>query len=276
MQVTDPRLLSYLHHRLGKHQIESWKPRVGLPARLRIGPGGKITFYHITGLDSNTPTPNFSETFGRSTISAYVGFVDLAGFSTSVHGKAPDEIAEYLTPFLNGLVGIIRNFGALIDKTIGDEVMFVLPEIEEEEVHREIKLLRGLMADLCALAFGMDGRYRFRIGLSYGKVRFFCIEGPGYSEWTAVGETVHVAKRLHSLPELEEPDPVIGAFGMQTAQESIEDVRRVMEQRLSIVAGLDSPFDHRVTDKPLSLKGVGDVLYAILRPRPQPAPSKAT
>jgi hypothetical protein len=221
----------------------------------------------LKGLNLNTPAPDFSATFGQPTIPAYIGFVDLAGFSTLVHGKTPDQIAEYLAPLLNNLVEIIRHWGALVDKTIGDEVMFVLPETEEEQRPSEIYLLRRLMDALCMLAFDMHRRYPFRIGLSYGKVRFFCVEAGGYSEWTAVGETVHVAKRLHDLPELEKPDPVVGAFGMQTVDESTEDVRRIMQHRLSIFAGASSPFDHRVTDKPASLKGVGDVLYAVLRPR---------
>jgi hypothetical protein len=88
--------------------------------------------------------------------------------------------------------------------------------------------------------------------------------------------SAHVAKRLHSLPELEKPNPVIGAFGMQVVQGSMRDVKRIMEQRLSIFAGFASQFDHRFTENPLSLKGVGDVLYAILLPRPERVPGNGT
>ncbi|MFC1836127.1 adenylate/guanylate cyclase domain-containing protein, partial [Thermodesulfobacteriota bacterium] len=219
---------------------------------------------------------DFSTTFGRATLSAYVGFVDLAGFSTSVSGKTPDQIAEFLEPFLRDLIGIIRGRRALIDKTIGEEVMFVLPETEEEEDAHETLFLGQLMGGLHDLAFKFNGRYRFRFGLSYGKVRFFNIKGSGYSEWTAVGETVHVAKRLHSLEELSDPRPVIGAFGMQATTDSAVEVKQVMEHRHSFISGFASRFEYRFRDGPVPLKGVGDVMCALLLPRPESVDEEKT
>ena len=250
MEIADPDLIAYLRHRLGQAPLEE------APSRIRR-----------KALELNSPIPDFSRTFGKSTVTAYVGFIDLAGFSTAVHGKTPEQIAEYLEPFLRGLVEILRGRGALIDKTIGDEVMFVLPETEEDPY--EVLLLGQIMGALHDFAFAVRPTYPFRIGLSYGGVRFFCIEGPGYSEWTTVGEVVHVAKRLHSLPELESPDPVVGAFGMRTSQQSVDSAIATMRQRLEIVAGFASRFDHQFVPSPAPLKGVGDVLYAILRPRPE-------
>lgn len=255
MQVADSDLEAYLKHRLGEARIAQ---------RQRL--------IHRRALELNMPSVDFAETFGRATIPAYVGFVDLAGFSTTVSGKTPSEIAEYLEPWLRRLVTIIRRGDALIDKTIGDEVMFVLPETEEDGCP-EILYLGQMMGGLHDLAFEMAD-HPFRIGLSYGGVRFFHIEGVGYSEWTAVGEPVHVAKRLHSLPELETPNPVIGAFGMSVGADSVEKIRRTMTGRLGIFAGFASRFDHSFADAPIPLKGVGDVLYAILSPRPERAPGK--
>ena len=250
MQVTDPELLAYLNHRLGEVRIDRRERIIGRKA-----------------LELNTPAVDFSATFGHATIPAYVGFVDLAGFSTAVSGKTPDQIAEYLEPFLNRLIAIIRGRYALIDKTIGDEVMFVLPEVEEEN-GREILCLGQLMGGLHDLAFELSGKYPFRIGLSYGGIRFFRIEASGYSEWTAVGEPIHVAKRLQGLPELEKPTPVIGAFGMQVGPDSEAEIRDVMRRRLGFIAGCASRFDHSLIETTGSLKGVGNVLYAVLTPRP--------
>jgi len=253
MQVTDPTLHSYLRHRLGEHRIIEQERMIRQKA-----------------LQLNTPGVDFSATFGHGAIPAYVGFVDLAGFSTAVNGMTPDQIAEYLEPFLGRLIAIVRGRHALIDKTIGDEVMFVLP-VTEEENNPETLFLGQLMGGLHDLAFELKN-YPFRIGLSYGAVRFFCIEGSGYSEWTAVGETIHVAKRLHGLQELEKPAPVVGAFGMQVRVDSVDEIRKVMRQQLGIFAGHASRFDHTLVNTPIKLKGVGEVLYAILTPRPERVP----
>ena len=249
MQIIDPDLIAYIRHRAGEQKIHSRQRKIVHKA-----------------LELNTPTADFAPTFGKVELPAYIGFIDLAGFSSAVHGKRPTEIARYLKPFLSGIIGILRGRHILIDKTIGDEVMFVLPETEEEAQPPEVLLLGQAMGGLHDLAFELNGVYKYRIGLAYGQVSFFQIDASGYSEWTVVGEVVQLAKRLHSLRELENPNPVIGAFGMQAGQESIEEVMKTMKQHLSIFAGFASRFSHQFADKPISLKGVGDVLYAILLP----------
>ena len=80
---------------------------------------------------------------------------------------------------------------------------------------------------------------------------------------------MHVAKRLHGLPQLAEPNPVCGAFGMCVDPGNAEQVHAIMEQRLSIFAGFASRFDSQLVEDRVSLKGVGDVLYALLLPRPE-------
>ncbi len=252
MQVTDPDLLAYLRHRIGDQRIQASQRKIVRKA-----------------LELNTPTPDFARTFGDSELPAYVGFLDLAGFSKTAHGKRPGDIAQYLKPFLVQVIAILRGRDILIDKTIGDEVMFILPETSEEEQPHEILLLGQAMGALHDLAFERDAAYRYRIGLAYGLVSFFHIQGPGYSEWTAVGETVHVAKRLHALPQLSEPNPVCGAFGMPVDSANLKPVRDVMERRLSIIAGFASRFDHEFLPAPVCLKGVGAVLCALLVPRPE-------
>lgn len=252
MQVTDQDLLAYLKHRVGEQKLDLRQRSI-----------------YRNALELNAPTPDFTGTFGDSEVPAYVGFLDLAGFSDVTHGMRPATIAAYLQPILGRIIEILRGRGMLIDKTIGDEVMFVLPETEEEKKPPELLLLGQAMGALHDLAFELPAVYRYRIGLAYGPVAFFHIRGPGYSEWTTVGETVHVAKRLHSLSELAEPDPVCGAFGMPIDVENAEEVRSTMEQRLGIFAGIASRFRHEFIADPVTFKGIGDVLCAHLIPRPE-------
>ena|GEM_PF-2754192 len=257
MQITDPDLIAYLMHRAGEREIHARERKIIRKA-----------------LELNVPTPDFASTFGKNELPTYIGFIDLKGFSSAVHGRRPAEIARYLEPFLSRIINILRRAHMLIDKTMGDEVMFVLPETEEEAQSPEVLFLGQAMGGLHDLAFELEGVYRYRIGLAYGQASFLHIEGAGYSEWTVVGEVVQVAKRLHGVPELAEPDPVIGAFGMQLGGGSVSHVRKTMRERLSIFAGFASRFRHDLKDSPFSLKGVGDVLYAVLWPRAERVPNK--
>ncbi|MND03002.1 hypothetical protein D3C83_226150 [compost metagenome] len=59
-----------------------------------------------------------------------------------------------------------------------------------------------------------------------------------------------------------------GAFGMLVDDASRDVVHATMMQRLSICAGFASRFNHEILPNPVSLKGVGDVLCALLVPRP--------
>lgn len=249
MQILDSDLLAYLEHRAGVQAITRRKKRL-------VG----------KALELNSPAVDYAQTFGDSEVPAYVGFLDLAGFSVAVHGRKPAEIAAFLQPFLGQVIEVLGDHGILVDKTIGDEVMFVLPDGEEEHDHLELLTLGQAMGALHDLAFKLGEPYRYRIGLAYGDVSFFRVGGARYAEWTCVGETVHIAKRLHELPQLARPAPVCGAFGMAVKQGT--DVRTIMKHCLGRFAGVASRFTHEFLPAPHSFKGVGDVVCALLLPQP--------
>lgn len=153
---------------------------------------------------------------------------------------------------------------AFIDKMIGDEIMFVLPETEESSNPEEILFLGFIMGSLHDLAYELEPNYKYRIGLSYGKVNVFHLKGKGYSEWSTVGEPIHVAKRLLGVEKLSSPDPVCGAMGMSWNSNSLPFLKTKMELILSWVAGFGSRFDHTMMPVPIDLKGVGKVNWAYL------------
>jgi class 3 adenylate cyclase len=226
-------------------------------------PSGRILSVK-KALQLNTPQPNFDDTFGKSELSAYVGFIDLAGFSESVHGQTPRQIADFLSPFMRESINILRSKGALIDKTIGDELMFVLPEWEEDPI--QLLLLGQILSSFHDLAAKLEGHYKYRIGLSYGKIYVSEISGEGYSELTIFGEVVHVAKRIVTIPELEFPNPTCGAFALPIDVINKDSIRELLAQKLSVVAGFASRYKSEPIQEPVSLKGVGDLIYAVFKP----------
>jgi hypothetical protein len=247
MRVHDSQILEYFLHRCGE------KPMTRTLKRGR------------TAIEGNVGSENFLNTFGNSNILAYVGFIDLAQFSTIVQGMAPEHIASYLRPFLERVIAILSKHSALIDKMIGDEIMFALPEVEEEIHPRQILVLAQIMNELHNLAFELQPNYRYRIGVSYGRVNVFQVKGDGYSEWTIVGEPVHVAKRLHGVEEMALPDPICAAFGLAINDMSRGELTTETKQKLRVITESSRCFSCTVLSR--QLKGIGEVLWGNLTPR---------
>lgn len=219
-------------------------------------------------LELNDPPPDYRATFGQRDILAFVGFIDLAGYSEKTHGKSPSAIESYLQPFLSRTISALRESHAMVDKTIGDEVMFVLPDIEEEGSYRVSWFyLAWLLGKLHDMTLELGSEYAFRFGIAYGRVRFFRVEGTGYHELTSVGETVAIAKRLASHDRLKDPQPVVGMIGQSTNAEVSGSSASQLNSVLNLVAGFASRFSHACIAEPLELKGVGPVLAALLKPK---------
>lgn len=249
MIISNEYVLDYLLHRTGEKQIQKFR---------------KIIQKDIQG---NANSPDFLKTFGNSNISAYIGFIDLSNFSSITHGEKPEKIALYLNIFLKKTIDLLNKHGALIDKMIGDEIMFILPEVEENFNTSEIIKMGFILGNLHDLAFELEPNYKFRIGLSYGKVNVFHLKGNNYSEWSIVGEPVHVAKRLHSLKELEKPDPICGAFGLSSNHNNNNGTLQEIQQKTSIMVSLASKFNNQINPKAINLKGVENVYYSIFSPK---------
>ena len=155
----------------------------------------QLAIYVTKAIELNR-RPRLIDTKGNRVIRGYVGFVDLVGFSEMVHNRSPDAVAFFVLPFLDKLADLVtRNFG-LVDKSIGDEIMFIVPDFEEDKTPPSLVKLMTLLLDLSSYA--QTEHYRFRISLSFGELFLGRVQCRGYSEWTFFGETIHVAKRLAS------------------------------------------------------------------------------
>lgn len=219
--------------------------------------------YCTRALELNERGEAFAAAYGRKEIRGYVGFVDLIEFSTKVKGFPPSEISDYLRPFISGVADEAVGCGALVDKTIGDEVMFIIPDTEEDGGVPAVLMMGFLLGGLHDLRRRLGVKYPFRIGLSYGVQYVDHIDGKGYGEWTVVGESVNLAKRLHALPGAAPDDGIAGAFGVL--------VRETSEQRfqaiLGFIAGFATRMTHRVLGETVELKGVSAARCALLSPK---------
>lgn len=241
--IAKPDVMQWLEHRAGAHRLDQHP----LP-------------YMKAALELNVGSDAFAAAYGRREIRGYVGFVDLVGFSDAVEGKRPEQVASFLRPFLSAVIREAVGAGALVDKTIGDEVMFVLPDGEEDGGVPGVLAASHLLAGLCDAQRQLGAAYSFRLGLSYGHQFIDRVEGDGYAEWTVVGESVNLAKRLCSSSLVQVSNGIGGAFGVLAREVEEKRFRSILQ----VIAGDASRMDHRAFEETIELKGVTPARYAIL------------
>lgn len=117
-----------------------------------------------------------------------VGFVDMVGFTEAVHALDRHEVAELVQRFEDRVADRLASRDVRLVKTIGDEVMFVTPEVDQAAL-----LALDLVADLSG-----DGLPPVRVGLATGAV----VDRLG----DVFGTTVNRASRL---TETAEPSTVV-------------------------------------------------------------------
>jgi len=243
MIISSKNTLEYILHRNGEKFSSKYDRIIG------------------KNIEGNRNAPGFIKTFGNSNIKAFTGFIDLHNYTKQTFGYKSNEMAVYLNGFLRNVINILSNFGAMIDKMIGDEIMFIIPEIEENKSPIEILRLGQLLGTLYDYANKNENGYKFRVGLSYGLINVFHLEGDNYSEWSSVGESVNIAKRLHSLPVMKNPDPICGAFGLSGNIDDQKLTEQKLKYYLEFIAGYASKY--KTSDYPHKsvLNGIGTVIY---------------
>ncbi len=240
----DDRLLAWLAHRGAIRRLDA----MPLPA------------FHFN-LEGNRGTQAFLEHYGKRTIKGIVGFVDVVGFSTSVKGRSPEGIAEFLEPFLLGVCGIVTKNRGLVDKMIGDEIMFIVPELLEDGGGPAPLSMGLLLAELLTLQRRLGDAYRMRAGLAYGSLFISHLQAGSYSEWSIVGEPVHLAKRLMTDEVQVNPVSIACAVGALMAEMAPPRFANL----LGDVAGTVWQISDQGTRE--DFKGVSAAHYAFLSPR---------
>jgi len=136
-----------------------------------------------------------------------VFFSDIVGFTSITESLEPEDLTAALNYYLTEMSAIALQYGATIDKYIGDAIMvfFGDPTSDgaKEDATRCVSMAIAMQERLQELSgewatFGLHEPLRMRIGISTG----FCTVGNFGSEnrldYTAVGACVNIASRLES------------------------------------------------------------------------------
>lgn len=124
-------------------------------------------------------------------------FADIRGFTTIAERLSPEETFEFLNEVLGVMTGAIFDFGGMLDKFIGDEIMAIFGTPVEDEKH-------PLKAVLSAIEIMRRIKKRFEfvkvgIGINTGEMMIGNIGTERRMEYTAIGDEVNLASRIQKI-----------------------------------------------------------------------------
>lgn len=209
--------------------------------------------------------------YGDRDLLACVAFVDMRGFTQQSQGRQPREVAALAAPFLETVVRVAKTTGALVDKTIGDEVMLVWPDTHGEIALSALNLPRtscfalDCITFLCSLVLAFRRSLpdvRFTAGIGIGDVYLDRIGTDSYREWTFYGNIINVAKRLQGCAACAAGSHhgfAIGAIDCSSDSIRWEEELKLVSQTPDLLEGLELGSSQFVQSK--SLPGTPTVTY---------------
>lgn len=251
MIPTSEALSRWLLHVSGQTEL----PRVLTPLREAI--------------ELNREGHRIISTFGQQTFEALVGFVDMRGFSDLVHGMLAENVKDLAAPFVAAVVEAAQRNHCFIDKTIGDEVMLVMPSIGEDVDLADIGLnvrdpwplaISDLVGDILRLVKERAPGRAFSAGFGFGPVVLGSVGTEGYRESTVYGNAVNAAKRIQTLagkisPGKKQNTLAVGVIESERGEWFRGEFNFDIWQQVGPISFT------AVTSGSEPLKGVGDVCY---------------
>ncbi len=132
-------------------------------------------------------------------------FADILGFSALADQVEPDQVSQVTGDLWKEFDRIIKEYGGVIDKQVGDSLMVVwgAPAFEEDDAERAVFACLGLMDGIAR--FKENAKHpaakslHLRAGIHTGLALAGHVGVRG--EYTVLGDTVNIAKRLQETSE---------------------------------------------------------------------------
>lgn len=133
--------------------------------------------------------------------SVTVLFVDLSGFTHLSELLGDEELYELVQKFIRVLVNDVYKYEGMVDKLTGDGLMalFGAPIAHENNAERALRSAVNMLADVDQLSSELDlhgNTLRIHVGLNAGSVIVGGLGGDGLMNYTAIGDSVNLARRL--------------------------------------------------------------------------------
>ncbi len=128
-------------------------------------------------------------------------FSDVRGFTALSERMRPEEVVKLLNIYLNLQGKVIRQWGGVVDKFIGDEVMAIFEGqgAEINAVRSAVEIQRYCESLNWARAKTGQKQLQIGIGLNSGEVVMGNMGSEEQMDYTVIGDNVNVAARLCSI-----------------------------------------------------------------------------
>jgi adenylate cyclase len=125
-------------------------------------------------------------------------FADLSSFTELTQRLGPEKTHEVVDAFLKMATEILKRQGATIDKYMGDAVMawFNVPVPQIDHAKRAVQSAIEMQACMPLLEKEYGVKLQISVGISSGWAFVGPVGSKGYSDFTAIGDSVNLAARL--------------------------------------------------------------------------------
>lgn len=125
-------------------------------------------------------------------------FSDVRGFTSLSEKMKPAEVVELLNIYLNLQAKVVHQWGGVVDKFVGDEVMAIFEGKGEEikAARAAVEIQRYCTALNEARSATGAKQIQIGIGLNSGDVIMGNMGSEDHMDYTVIGDTINVASRL--------------------------------------------------------------------------------
>ncbi len=136
---------------------------------------------------------------------ATILFTDIRSFTAMSEQMDPAHVVDLLNEYLTRMVAIIRKYGGVVDKYVGDAIMAVwgVPLEKQDDTYKAVAACLAMRLQLSKLNESRIARKEIPLmigmGLNRGEVIAGNIGSVEKMEYTVIGDTVNVASRIESM-----------------------------------------------------------------------------
>jgi class 3 adenylate cyclase/tetratricopeptide (TPR) repeat protein len=132
-------------------------------------------------------------------------FADLKGSTELIHDLDPEAAQALLDPALQGMMDAVHRFEGTVNQVLGDGIMALFGAPVAHEDHAVRACYAGLAMQATLRRYGEEVRrshgleVQMRVGLNSGEVVVRAIGNDLHMDYSAVGQTTHLAARMEQL-----------------------------------------------------------------------------